>query len=168
LRRAKAQVASLDIIISVAAIICLIVIIIILFPARQETRQVYGGRIFDSLDSLNERRQDVAFLHDYSIDEARLTAFAALDPEQAEMLAFAGTAHSSETSDLCIYFANKDRVMNIGMDESIGRTYTDQAHTTKSLCPTSNPCRHYRTTTVYTRPVARQEQIVNMHMVVCS
>lgn len=171
MRHAKAQASSIDVVISIAAVLFFIALLIILFPMDRQSPPEWGGKIIDSIQSLNTRRADVAFMDGYRINEDRLTNLSNLalpNPEPAEKLILADTEYGEATSDICIFFVDSTITMQVGGEQGFGKVWSDAAHTSKIPCPTTNPCKHYDNTKVYTRPVERLGKIVNMHVVVCS
>jgi hypothetical protein len=165
LRHAKGQTASIDVIISVSAILFFISMVIIFFPDRNEARQRWDGKVFDSIQALNEKRQDIAFLDGYRINEDRLHNLTLLGATAAEIYMLAGSEFDAATSDTCLFFADLSGNIQIEGLDSFGRVKDGTGGTMN--CPAADPCKAYKKTTVFTKPVMRQNRITNMHLVVC-
>jgi hypothetical protein len=165
LGHAKGQVASLDIVIAVAAILFFIALIVLFFPIKPKDAAIYNSKAFLGIESADP---PYAFLNGYVVNESSLGLFATLSPTQMETIVLNSTEFTGYTSDICIFFADGSNIWQINMMDTLGQVYQDDAHTITGACSISNPCQHYSKTSVYTRPVARNYHITNMHVVVCS
>lgn len=162
---AKAQVASLDIVIAVTVLLFFIAIIVILFPSKPRDSAIYSSKAFWGIENAPSA---YAFLSGYVVDETKLGNFASLGKEQMEAVVLNSTEYTGFTSDICIFFLNSGGLMDINGAQTMGIVYLDDSHSSSGLCSFSDPCQHYKQTAVYTRPVARNDEIINMHVVVCS
>jgi len=165
LRHAKAQAASLDAVIAVAAILFFIAIIIVFFPSKPKDAGVYNNKAFIGIENADPANR---FLSGYVVDETALLSFSSLPENRMESIVLNSTEFIGYTSDICIFFADSTGILQINGMNAVGQVYLDSSKTIKGVCDPSNPCKHYRTSSVYTRPVARLDTITNLHVVVCT
>ncbi len=173
MRHVKAQVTSLDIIISIIIVLVMmgvIAVILTMFFEASPSREYYGGQVFTNVESLNG---SIAFLSDHRVDEAKLVAFSGLDYESrikplvlADMERF-----SSIKDDVCIFFTAENQIIPVGNKDTIGMTLGPGG--TKAACDPNDPCREYRESFAYVKPVLRQSgpdenRIAKMSIVVCA
>lgn len=177
--RAKAQVASLDIIISAIVLLIFIALVIALLPAfgrQREPNALYGGFVFTNIQGLRTANPSVAFVQDYRVDETKLANFAdrSIVTIENELLGGNSVLHPT-SSDLCIFFLNQPQATDTstwttipanGTKVTIGETKGSTG--LPGDCVWSNPCGEYTESFVFVKPVWRQGRIVNMFIVVCA
>jgi hypothetical protein len=174
--KSKAQIASIDLVISVAVLMLFIAIIIIFFPSKPAASKVtYGGMVFTNIEMLGNYDSGIAFLSSYGIDDGKLAAFSAVAYSNAETLLLNNTGYGNYTSDFCMFFVNSSKtasnLVNItsGQD-AYGIVFGDKQHTAagRKQCSTSSPCGYYNNVYVYAMPVVRQKSVMNLYVIVCS
>jgi hypothetical protein len=158
-------VASLDIVIAVAAILFFVSILVIFFPSKPKDAAIYNNKAFVGIENADPAS---AFLSGYLVDEAKLNNFAALTSQEMEAIVLNSTEFTGYTSDICLFFSDGSGIRPINTQNTIGQVFLDSAHTITGACEYQRPCRYYDSTSVYTRPVARNYRITNLNVVVCS
>jgi hypothetical protein len=178
LARAKAQIVSLDLIISVVLLMLFIGVMLILLPSQADASQEYSyaNQIFTELEKLGTVDPPIAFYSNYRIDNTILRTNVVSrqyesNPFQDNDLKFrliGATDFYSTDNDVCIFFLDSTTVQPItaGQD-AIGLTYDSSDHNTKSLCDVSNPCQFYSSAHAFSKPVLRSGRVVNMFIVIC-
>jgi len=164
LLRVKAQVASMDIVISVVVVLLLVATLIVVGfrLTNNKTPSVeYGGMVFTNIESIKD--PTVAFLKDYRVDETKLINFRNLGYTTIKQYVLNGTNIGSNF-DTCIFFLNvsiKDstsQAIDIGGVDHIG--YPG--------CDINNPCKRSNQTIVYAKPVLIKREIANMYTILCA
>jgi len=168
---AKAQVASLDIVLSVIALLLFVGLVIAIAPSlggSAEARTIYGGLLFENIEDLKKTDDTMAFLSDYKVDEVKLTAFAAELNDDIENIIFTNSdEYSSSNCDFCMFFENNTANAPIVGNPTLGETYQDAAHSSTGACLLGSPCEHYPQSHVFLKPVLRKGSIMNLYIVVC-
>jgi len=165
-KTAKAQVTSLDIIISAIILILLLGIIITLLISIADSRitqEIYGGQVFSNIENLNDSN---SFIVNHKIDENKLTAFSKRSYEnniKQDILSNSNVFNSYE-NDVCIFFENNGMIVQINGSNALGQTIQPPG---KSTCNPYNPCEFYKQSIVFVKPVLKENQIINMYIVVC-
>jgi len=160
-RIVRAQVSSMDLIIGVLVLLLLLGVILVLLSNvfdLKEPKAIYGSEIFDNVGYFQE---DIRFLVDYKIDEARLDTFCALSYNPTKEQIFNNShKYNMYTNDYCMFFLDENGPVQFcsGIDEF--------GH---GSCSTSNPCGLTNQTYVNVRPVLKDsdDKIVNMYIIVC-
>lgn len=165
-KQKKAQIASMDLIISAIILLFLIsiMIIIILKVSDNKTEKViYGGEVFRNIEKIDD--QNIAFLNNYKIDETKLSEFAdttyqTYDEMKEKM--FAGSDnYNIYTNEVCMFFDNYTisgyQAIPINGDNQLGH----------SECYYDNPCKGFDIAVPFAKPVLRKGSIVMMYVVVC-
>jgi hypothetical protein len=163
---AKAQVASLDLIISAIALMAFLAIIILLVPfvATPHTpKTIYGGEVFTTIAAM-----PASFLTSYRINEDNLVAFGALDRDNVETRVIAGTSSFDVSrNDVCIFFlrGGSTPIEISPGQQTIGYTLNGGV---AEHCTITEPCSEdYDITYVFAQPVLRLREIATMYVVVC-
>jgi len=163
-RRVKAQIASLDIIISVIAIMILIgvIAIIISITIKPEAKAIYGGEVFRNIENIDGPNN---FLDGYRINQTALTHFVTVGTYDSKksLVLEPSTQFSSTRNNFTMFFLGKNGVVDITPGMS------SYGHSAGSY---SNPCNGHKQSFVYIRPVlkgqeTRKGEILNMYVVVC-
>ncbi len=172
MKNAKAQVTSLDIIISIIILLVLLGIITVILTMIVESsasREYYGGELFAKVEGLDD---SIAFLSDHKVDEAKLASFSHLDYEsriKPLMLSDSERFNTIE-DDVCIFFTSGNDILAFDGMDSVGMAL--QPDGSKGLCNPADPCRNYRESFAYSKPVLKEsgpaeKKIAKMNIVVC-
>jgi len=145
--RVRAQIASLDLIISVVVLMMLIGAIIVLITASSKpttAKTAYGGPLFSNMET--------HFLTSYSVDETRLSTFWSRDYNTVKAIVLNNSLYETTTSDVCVFFTDQ------------GHVYPNSGDIL-GPCSAADPCP--RQSYIFIRPVVRMDRIVNMVIAVC-
>jgi len=152
--RARGQVASLDIIISTIVLLILLATIAILIvnSSKPSTlRPIYGGAVFDNLDS--------HFLHDYMVNDSELISFQARGYTDIKSILLNNSNEFDYSLDeTCMFFV--DAGTQVGVASGPGG------------CNSASPCPSDEQAMVFVSPVLKEDtsgdnKILNMFVVVC-
>jgi hypothetical protein len=169
----RAQVASLDLILSAIALLFFIALVLIILPMLTDTKKpkaFYGGEIFATMESM-----DHPILTDYHVDEANLELFANDISQMDIKLLGNSPVFNPGDSDVCIYFIDNHLIHNHWIEMEIQQTVPPATvpSPVKTLssaaggCSTAKPCSDKAEAFVFVKPVVRNEKIVDMYAVVC-
>jgi hypothetical protein len=160
----KGQIASMDLILSAVILlffISIIMIILIKISNDKDENIIYGGEIFTNIEKIEN--QNINFLTNFKIDEAKLNEFSNKNYEDMKKLIFFGSDNYNEyTNEFCMF---SDKYTSSGYqvipfldgDNQFG--HTD--------CSYNNPCKGYDVSIPFAKPVLINNEIVTMYIVIC-
>jgi len=147
----------MDIVISVVVVLLLVGTILVLFTGfseKTEPRSIYGGIVFTNIEKL--QNDNIAFLNNQIVDESKLAMFSSQSYSDIKNIILAGSDFSGG-DDVCIFFLNRSNAMTIGGSTQVGH----------GSCSFTDPCRDYIQSFIFTKPVLKESEIVNMYIAVC-
>ncbi len=165
--RARAQVASIDLIVGVVIAIILIGAVAV-FAAnlmKPKTKAEFGGKVFTAIETAGGGHD---FLSGYNVSESKLASFALLSYSEQKNTVFAQSVEFSSSNDFCMFFLDSGSPVQIGGSNELGH----------SQCSYSDPCpknmygSRPAVARIYTMPVLRtpnqnRGKIVTFYVAVC-
>lgn len=155
LQDAKAQVASMDMVISALVLILLLALILVLISNitdKQKSRVIYGGGVFENIENLNP-----TFLKDYRVDEAELATFASNYVTMKDKTLIGSDVFDPKKNEICIFFLDGNTPMDFNSLPANGH----------ASCQVANPCKGFDQAFIFAKPVVRDHKVVTMYIAVC-